>query len=153
MASGSKKTDEKMKQKSLMSFFGKKDDTKSTPAGKSKPTTTPKVTKTKAKDVGNENPPSSPVMEHRTPLPKGSSQSSGIVSATYTRSSEGGKSALETPPTSDPIDIDMLSELDASEGAPSSTAKSVSSMIHMHIASYMTAYLHRLPPETSARSL
>lgn len=28
----------------------------------------------------------------------------------YTRSSDGGLSALETPTTSDPIDVDMLSE-------------------------------------------
>ncbi|RPD75422.1 DNA mismatch repair protein Msh6 [Lentinus tigrinus ALCF2SS1-7] len=125
MTPATKKNDnDKMKQKSLTSFFGKKDDTKSTPTEKTKVAATPKITKTKMKGVEKENPPSSPAAEHRTPLPKASSQSSGIVSATYTRSSEGGKSAFDTPPTSDPIDVDMASEFDASEVVQSSAAKS-----------------------------
>ena len=121
-----KKGEKDMKQKSLMSFFGNKGDTKSTPAGKSKPIATPKVTKTTTKENFQQEPPSSPVKEVHTPLPKANSQSSGIVSATYTRSSAGGSSALETPPTSDPIDVDMLSEVDASEALQSSPGKSVS---------------------------
>lgn len=116
-----KKDDREMKQKNLMSFFGNKGDTKSTPAGKSKPAATPKVAKTTKAD-----PSSSPVKDVHTPLPKANSQSSGIASATYTRSSDGGRSAFETPPTSDPIDVDMLSEVDPLEALQSSSVKSVS---------------------------
>ena len=35
-----------------------------------------------------------------------------VTSATYTKSSDGGKSFNETPPTSDPIDVDMSSDED-----------------------------------------
>ena len=126
-------TVDKMKQKSLMSFFGKKDDadTKALPAN-DKPKPKPAVTETPAKETRlkhreKENPPSSPapVKEVHTPMPKGHSESSGIASATYTRSSEGGSSVHDTPPTSDPIDVDMLSDADPSEALQSSAAKSV----------------------------
>ncbi|KAI0760099.1 DNA mismatch repair protein Msh6 [Fomes fomentarius] len=119
-----KKDDREMKQKSLISFFGNKGDTKSTPAGKSKPAVTPKVAKTTKAERKEEDPSSSPVKDVHTPLPKANSQSSGIASATYTRSSDGGRSAFETPPTSDPIDVDMLSEVDTSEALQSSSVKS-----------------------------
>ncbi|KAI0350882.1 DNA mismatch repair protein Msh6 [Trametes cingulata] len=121
---------DKMKQKSLMSFFAKpaggKDDgdvkPKATP--KPKPTATPKVSKTSVKEnVRSEDASSSPAKEARTPLPKGSSQSSGIVSATYTRSSEGGSSARDTPPTSDPIDVDMITEDEEQQVVQSSASK------------------------------
>ena len=141
-----------MKQKSLMSFFGKKDDTKSTPAGKTKVGATPKTVKSTPRNVEKENPPSSPVTEHRTPLPKANSQSSGIVSATYTRSSDGGKSAFDTPPTSDPIDVDMVSEMEASDAIQSSAAKSVSVTALAHIATSLTGVMHRTLLVTSARS-
>ncbi|KAI9069848.1 DNA mismatch repair protein Msh6 [Trametes sanguinea] len=117
-----------MKQKSLISFFGKgsgKDDADAktkTPA-KPKVTATPKTSRASAKEnVPKDDVASSPVKEAQTPLPKGSSQSSGIVSATYTRSSEGGSSARDTPPTSDPIDVDMITdgeEQDIVESSPS----------------------------------
>lgn len=94
-----------MKQKSLMSFFGKPDATKTkskptaeTLAGSTKPTAT--------KDFDHS------TASLRTPAGKGASQSSGISSAKYSRSSDGGSSAFETPPTSDPIDVDMSSEVD-----------------------------------------
>ncbi|KAI0630999.1 DNA mismatch repair protein Msh6 [Trametes polyzona] len=124
---------DKMKQKSLMSFFGKpaaKDDgdaAKTAPTPKSKPnkvSATPKVTKTSAKENVRNQDASSPAMkEAQTPLAKGSSQSSGIVSATYTRSSEGGSSARDTPPTSDPIDVDMISDAEERDVAQSSPSK------------------------------
>lgn len=133
MAPNAKSNADKMKQKSLVSFFGKKDgaDNKG-PSATDKPnpkaavTATPaKSTKTKPRD--KENPPSSPGAppEVHTPMPKGNSQSSGIASATYTRSSVGGSSGRDTPPTSDPIDVDMLSEAHPSEALQSSAAKSV----------------------------
>ncbi|KAM5536095.1 hypothetical protein V8D89_010194 [Ganoderma adspersum] len=127
---------DKMKQKSLMSFFGKRDGVDSKgPSATNKPKPKPAVTATPAKSTktklrDKENPPSSPAAptEVHTPMPKGNSQSSGIVSATYTRSSVGGSSGRDTPPTSDPIDIDMLSEVEAdpSEALQSSAAKSTS---------------------------
>ncbi|EIW55250.1 DNA mismatch repair protein Msh6 [Trametes versicolor FP-101664 SS1] len=105
-----------MKQKSLMSFFGK------TPTKDEKTAATPNLKATSAKEKAPDADASSPVVtEARTPLPKGSSQSSGIVSATYTRSSEG--SARDTPPTSDPIDVDMIEDEDEDEsGAVQSSA-------------------------------
>ncbi|KAH9922892.1 DNA mismatch repair protein Msh6 [Amylocystis lapponica] len=99
---------DKMKQKSLMSFFAKPpgssssgassntQDPKPKPAAKSKPNT--------ATDASSD----PPVPEVHTPMSK--SQSSAISSATYTRSSDGGLSAKDTPPTSDSIDVDMLSD-------------------------------------------
>jgi DNA mismatch repair protein MSH6 len=38
--------------------------------------------------------------------------SPAVRSANFTRSSDGGRSANETPPTSDPIDVDMSSDED-----------------------------------------
>ena len=49
--------------------------------------------------------------------------SSAVEGATYTRSSDGGRSFNETPPTSDPIDVDISSD----EDIPSREAKSVCS--------------------------
>ncbi|KAH9848373.1 DNA mismatch repair protein Msh6 [Lenzites betulinus] len=124
----SKSGADKMKQKSLMSFFGQpsaKDsqgDAKTPAKAKPKVAATPKTsTKTAGKEKFSEQDVSS---EIRTPLPKGSSQSSGIVSSTYTRSSEGGSSTRDTPPTSDPIDVDMTTDVDEQDAAPSSASKS-----------------------------
>ncbi|KAI0739110.1 DNA mismatch repair protein Msh6 [Daedaleopsis nitida] len=125
MAPAAKKDADKMKQKSLMSFFGKNDDSKATATGNPKPLATPKVPKTKPNGSAH-NILLSPTKDVHTPLSKGNSQSSGIASATYTRSSEGGSSAIDTPPTSDPIDVDMISDVDASEALQSSAAKSTS---------------------------
>ncbi|KAI0367675.1 DNA mismatch repair protein Msh6 [Pilatotrama ljubarskyi] len=125
---------DKMKQKSIMSFFGKpaggKDDGDVKPKATPKPktTTTPKVSKTATKEnVRSQDASSSPAKEAQTPLPKGSSQSSGIVSATYTRSSEGGSSARDTPPTSDPIDVDMITDDEEQQVARSSASKPTAS--------------------------
>lgn len=126
-----------MKQKSLMSFFGKtptKDDAgnaKAAVAQKPKVAATPKTTKTSTKENVQDVDASSPIVkEARTPLPKGSSQSSGIVSATYTRSSEGGSSARDTPPTSDPIDVDMLTDGDEQDATRSSPARPVCDVLY-----------------------
>ncbi|KAI8976662.1 DNA mismatch repair protein Msh6 [Trametes punicea] len=119
---------DKLKQKSLTSFFGKpgKDDAdaKTKPATKSKVAATPKASKASTKEnVPKEDPLSSPAKEVETPLLKGSSQSSGVVSAIYTRSSDAGSSARDTPPTSDPIDVDMLSDTEEQDSVKSSASK------------------------------
>ncbi|GJE94869.1 MutS family DNA mismatch repair protein [Phanerochaete sordida] len=111
----------KMKQKSLMSFFAK------TPAaaGSASSDAEPKTTKAvpaperpkKAGDAsralparGSDDTSSDPVVpEARTPMSKSASRSSVVVDATFTRSSDGAESYAQTPPTSDPIDVDMLS--------------------------------------------
>ena len=121
---------DKMKQKSLVSFFGKKDvAANATSSDKSKPRLVPAATpkRPSGRVQGKENPPvSSPASEFRTPLPKASSQSTGVGSATYTRSSDGGRSAFETPPTSDPIDVDMdSSDIVVSDVAQGSAGNSV----------------------------
>ncbi|KAI1786071.1 DNA mismatch repair protein Msh6 [Ganoderma leucocontextum] len=147
MAPTSKPNADKMKQKSLMSFFGKKDGADSKgPSGTDKPKPKPAVTATPAKSTrtklrDKENPPSSPPAptEVHTPMPKGNSQSSGIVSATYTRSSVGGSSGRDTPPTSDPIDVDMVSEAHPSETLQSSAAKSTTSRRKRKIKPRMSA--------------
>ena len=120
-----------MKQKSLMSFFGKAAgnqdaNAKPKPTPNAKPTATPKSSRRAVREnIPSEDALSSPIKDVQTPLAKGSSQSSGIVSATYTRSSEGGSSAHETPPTSDPIDVDMISDGDELDVAQSSASKAV----------------------------
>ncbi|KAI0642601.1 DNA mismatch repair protein Msh6 [Trametes meyenii] len=123
---------DKMKQKSLTSFFGKpatKDDgdAKAKVAPKAKVTVTPKFAKTSSKENMRREDASSPLKELQTPMPKGSSQSSGVVSATYTRSSAGGSSARDTPPTSDPIDVDMTSDAEDREADMSSAARRTAS--------------------------
>ena len=107
-----------MKQKSLMSFFSK---TAGAPSGS---TTEPKANKTaetpqKPKKAANtsksvaervrDDTSSDPLVpEARTPLSKNASLSLVVHDATYTRSSDGAESYAQTPPTSDPIDVDML---------------------------------------------
>ncbi|KAJ8481880.1 hypothetical protein ONZ51_g5715 [Trametes cubensis] len=129
----SKGAPEKMKQKSLMSFFGKAAgnqdaNAKPKPTPNAKTTATPKSSRRAVREnIPSEDALSSPIKDVQTPLAKGSSQSSGIVSATYTRSSEGGSSAHETPPTSDPIDVDMISDGDELDVAQSSASKAANS--------------------------
>ena len=55
--------------------------------------------------------------------------SPAVKSATYTRSSEDGRSVNETPPTSDPIDVDIFSD----EDIPNREMKSV---CDTHIRAY-----------------
>ena len=112
-----KQSAENMKQKSLMSFFGK---------ATAQNTTTPNP-KAKAKAFtasvkkGEETAASSSDVDvFQTPMSKGVSHSSSltVVSAKFSRSSDGG-SVAETPPTSDPIDVDMVSaeETEGAKGA------------------------------------
>ncbi|KAH9933798.1 uncharacterized protein B0H18DRAFT_1082925 [Fomitopsis serialis] len=99
-----------MKQKSLMSFFGKQPQAKASASAPKEPKTQTKARKGTSKPGATDVSSSSPlVVEARTPLSKTVSQSSAVTSAMYTRSSDGGFSARDTPPTSDPIDVDMLS--------------------------------------------
>ncbi|KAI0792522.1 DNA mismatch repair protein Msh6 [Abortiporus biennis] len=103
---------DKMKQKSLMSFFGKanSDANTKTPNSKSVPKTPAKTPTAKSKPIRNDAPSSDPpVGGLSTPAFKSNSQSSGVQSAKYSRGSNAGSSGLDTPPTSDPIDVDMLS--------------------------------------------
>ncbi|EMD35324.1 hypothetical protein CERSUDRAFT_124668 [Gelatoporia subvermispora B] len=104
---------DKMKQKSLMSFFAKAPVNSTTtgarPNAADKPSAKVTPRERHTPDAPSSDPPVPPAEVH-TPLSKGQSQSSGIASATYTRSSDGGLSAKETPPTSDPIDVDMSDE-------------------------------------------
>ncbi|THH32610.1 hypothetical protein EUX98_g1558 [Antrodiella citrinella] len=117
--SGKQVTDDP-KQKSLMSFFGKT-------AGGSAAAVTPLKTKPKAisntetKLKRQNGGSSSDVDVFQTPASKGMSQSSSVTvaSAKYSRSSDAA-SVAETPPTSDPIDVDMLS---ATEDDSKSAAK------------------------------
>jgi hypothetical protein len=67
-----------------------------------------------------------PSTKHRTKI---GAMSSAVEGATYTRSSDGGRSFNETPPTSDPIDVDISSD----EDIPSREVKSV---CHTHIRAY-----------------
>ncbi|KZT71945.1 DNA mismatch repair protein Msh6 [Daedalea quercina L-15889] len=107
------KNPQKMKQKSLMSFFGKPSATKASTSAAKEPATQAKSAKEMQKYAQEDAfLPSPAVIEARTPLSKTTSQSSAITSAMYTRSSDGGFSAHDTPPTSDPIDVDMLSDDD-----------------------------------------
>ncbi|KAA1472424.1 DNA mismatch repair protein Msh6 [Dentipellis sp. KUC8613] len=100
-----------MKQKSLMSFFSK--DAADKPKAASKPALKAPGRPRVASDAP---PSSSPPSESalRTPVTKKSASRTGgsltVESATFTRSSDGGSSFKETPPTSDPIDVDAMSE-------------------------------------------
>lgn len=116
-----------MKQKSLMSFFGKPAQNTTTPNAKAKPRLAPK-SEAKPQLKGDS---SSDVDVFQTPASKGPSQSSvTVASAKYSRSSDGG-SIAETPPTSDPIDVDMLSAEEDAEGTGrSGKVKAVSTVFH-----------------------
>ncbi|KAF7798458.1 hypothetical protein EIP86_009679 [Pleurotus ostreatoroseus] len=104
-----------LKQKSLMAFFGKakataSNATKSASNAKSKPEEVneghmkPSHSRSCSQADLTSDPPALP----ETP-PKKGSQSSAVGSATYTHTSNGISSGRDTPPTSDPIDVDMMS--------------------------------------------
>ncbi|PSS36954.1 hypothetical protein PHLCEN_2v1170 [Hermanssonia centrifuga] len=99
---------DKMKQKSLMSFFGKASTnvTKAKP-GLSSPEGSPKASRSSRTLTDRSSDP--PVYETNIPLSKGGSQSSTLGSTNYTRGSNEASSSRDTPATSDPIDVDMLS--------------------------------------------
>ncbi|KIM91619.1 hypothetical protein PILCRDRAFT_810908 [Piloderma croceum F 1598] len=96
-----KTNDNSMKQKSLMSFFGKpaadKSSQKPVPERSEKPLTASNASKSR---------------KPSTPESKGSDMPAPTSSAEASSRSSGGEcSVMQTPPTSsDPIDVDMLSE-------------------------------------------
>ncbi|KAI5996268.1 DNA mismatch repair protein Msh6 [Pisolithus albus] len=95
------KSGENMKQKSLMNFFSK-------PTDSTKPTKSP---------VRQAQVPESPVEVLTSPV------------APSRRSSDAGNSFKDTPPTSDPVDVDMLSDeevvLSASKSVPRTKRKGI----------------------------
>ena len=124
-----------LKQISLMSFFGKASTTtatssSSTPTLKSKAATASSATKSIAKtrskiDTSSEDVQPESEDEPTTP-PKKASLSSVVGSAKYTHSSNGVDSAMETPPTSDPVDVEMMSVDEDDEDEKKSPVKAVS---------------------------
>ena len=69
------------------------------------------ITSTSSSPGGGESIFETPSTKKRTAL---GASSSAVRSATFTRSSDGGRSVNDTPPTSDPIDVDMSSDEDLS---------------------------------------
>ncbi|KAH8084332.1 DNA mismatch repair protein Msh6 [Cristinia sonorae] len=101
-----------LKQKSLMSFFGKSSAQSATTPnakGKPKPASSPEQS-SKANSSSDVDVLCTPASKR----PQASQSSMTVGSAKYSRSSDGG-SVAETPPTSDPIDIDMLSAVEDEE--------------------------------------
>ena len=91
---------ENLKQKSLMSFFSK---------GPQTPATAAPAVKRRLQDTSSDGPPSSSPLS-RTPNPRKVSTSS-VMSATLTGSSDGkSHRAGSPPPSSDAVDVDMLSD-------------------------------------------
>jgi len=89
---------ENLKQKSLMSFFSKGPQTPATPA-----------VKRRLQDTSSDAPPSSSPL-NLTPNPRKASSSS-MMSATFTGSSDGKSHRTGSPPpSSDAVDVDMLSD-------------------------------------------
>lgn len=116
-----KTNDSNMKQKSLMSFFGKPTAVKSVSGQKA--FTSPSSGKSSSALNASKAPKSSPP-ESKNSDTLAPSSSAGISQ----KSSGGGSSVKQTPPTSsDPIDVDMLS---AEEGENERVqAKAVSKIV------------------------
>lgn len=122
----------KMKQKSLVSFFGKapaasastSNSSQAKPAKASAAAPKPKQVANASKtqiERGSDDTSSDPLFpEARTPRSKNASLSSVVADANFTRSSDGASSVVQTPPTSDPVDVDMLSAEEAESKAMSS---------------------------------
>ncbi|KAI0697052.1 DNA mismatch repair protein Msh6 [Cytidiella melzeri] len=106
-------TGDKMKQKSLMAFFSKPGAAPAASSAKpventkkntAKPFKTASASESRVDDA-----PSSDILEAPA---KGGSQPSAVESPRGTRSSHAPSSPMETPPTSDPVDVDMLVDED-----------------------------------------
>lgn len=107
----SSQSNEKLKQKSLMSFFAK-------PAPGASPSSGASSSQSRVADISSDPPDPSQSSPHpKTPKTRVAS-SSAVKNATFSRSSDGGSSIHETPPTSDPIDVDMLSEEEGEDPKP-----------------------------------
>jgi DNA mismatch repair protein MSH6 len=112
MAPSKLKPQENVKQKSLISFFGKKPEDSNKPGVKSI------KQGISSKSVASKSHPTStsPRSEPKTPESKG--PEARILSSSLaksSRSSDGGLSEIDTPPTSDPVDIEMLSSVEENQ--------------------------------------
>jgi DNA mismatch repair protein MSH6 len=107
-----KQQQEGMKQKSLMGWFSNPPDAKSSPVA-AKPTR-PRLSSTVA-DASSSTAPSSSLplpQEPETPVQK-KKNTAAVSDANFTKSSDGGSSMPDVPPSSDPIDVDILSDEEA----------------------------------------
>jgi len=101
----SKQPSEAMKQKSLMGWFNKAPEGSATPAKPAK-SRLAVATPGASSSAPSLTPPSPP--QPQTPAPKKSG--TAVSDSNYTRSSDGERSVADAPPSSDPIDVDMLSD-------------------------------------------
>jgi DNA mismatch repair protein MSH6 len=117
MPSAKSKPQEKdqKKQKSLLGWLAKPEAAK---AASSSSAANAPVTVTSSSPSGRDSIFETPSTKRRTTL---GSEYPAVGSATFTKSSDGGRSINETPPTSDPIDVDISSD----EDLPSRDIKSV----------------------------
>jgi hypothetical protein len=95
------------KQKSLLGWLSKPADTKV--ANSSSGSVVRNAPVTSSSPSGRESVFETPSTRKRTTL---GADAPAVRSATFTKSSDGGTSFNETPPTSDPIDVDMSSDED-----------------------------------------
>ncbi|KAN0131698.1 DNA mismatch repair protein Msh6 [Lactarius tabidus] len=96
------------KQKSLLGWLSNPAASKGASSGLERPQLGNPST-TSSSPGGRDSIFETPSTKHRTKI---GAISSAVENATYTRSSDGGKSFNETPPTSDPIDVDISSDED-----------------------------------------
>ncbi|KAJ4482025.1 muts domain V-domain-containing protein [Lentinula aciculospora] len=115
MASKSQSS-ENLKQKSLMSFFGKSQQSTPSSSHSVKKPVTVKKTQSQVKDA------SKFASSEQTPGPK-KPDLRALSSSAAASSSSYSSSIKDTPPTSDAIDLDMLSSEEAERSRPRVTAK------------------------------
>jgi DNA mismatch repair protein MSH6 len=118
---------EKMKQKSLMAFFNKAAPASATTSAKPKaqePAKQPRTTST-SKNREIETRYTDILDTTATPV-KGSSQQSAVESPHGTRNSNVPSSPVETPPTSDIIDVDMVDDEESAVDEQKGDTKPVS---------------------------
>src|SRR5579863_9972500 len=92
------------KQKSLLGWLAKPAAAKATSSSSAV-----NAPVTSSSPSGRDSVFETPSTKRRTTL---GSDSLAVRSATFTKSSDGGRSINETPPTSDPIDVDISSDED-----------------------------------------
>lgn len=118
------------KQKSLLGWLSKPADTQV--ANSSSKSVVRNAPITSSSPSGRESIFETPSVKKRTTL---GADTPAIRSANFTKSSDGGTSFNETPPTSDPIDVDMSSD----EDVPGRGIKSVcGTCTYMHIPLLLT---------------
>uniref|UniRef100_A0A8H7XWG4 DNA mismatch repair protein n=1 Tax=Psilocybe cubensis TaxID=181762 RepID=A0A8H7XWG4_PSICU len=133
-----KPSTEQLKQKSLTSFFAKGPAASTTPAGStskssSKPVAKPKTEAVKAKEPVQERKSSSSNNALKS-LPPSSPHEPKTPETRHTGFSTSGRSSVPStrngtspPPSSDPIDVDMLDNTDDAKSMPSSTKSTTQS--------------------------